>query len=77
MADYAEKECRHGAFSGTFKPGEVKYKCIQYGSGTKLEFSITNQNTRQSFDLKDEHCIDGLRKEIYGCSRGGTSEVAG
>ncbi|KAF5011320.1 hypothetical protein FDECE_2570 [Fusarium decemcellulare] len=77
MAAYVETECRRGAFTGTFKPGEVKYKCIQYGSGVKLEFSITNKNTRESFDLQDDHCIGGLRDEIYGCSRGGISEKSG
>jgi hypothetical protein len=75
MVATVENECRRGAFTGTFGPGEYKYKCIQYGSGSKLEFSIRNQGS-SSFDLNDDDCVKEFRKDID-CGRGGYHDQSG
>ncbi|KAF5676567.1 hypothetical protein FHETE_2063 [Fusarium heterosporum] len=77
MLDYADKECHQGAFTGTFAPGEIKYKCIQYGSGSKLEFSVRNKNDRASLDLGDDDCTKEFRKDVYNCARGGWHDESG
>ncbi|KAF4947486.1 hypothetical protein FSARC_13964 [Fusarium sarcochroum] len=60
---HVEAACRGGVFTGTFKPKERKYLCVRGAENVKYEFSITNQNDHDSFDLLDEHCIDGLSNE--------------
>ena len=79
---HAERACRgydgnQGAFQGEFRPGEVKYACIQYSGTSKFEFSVQNLNTGASFDLGDDDCVLRLENEINGCGRGGESDVAG
>ncbi|KAF5965332.1 hypothetical protein FBULB1_12270 [Fusarium bulbicola] len=68
---HVEAACRGGVFTGVFKPGERKYLCVRAGENLKWEFAITNQNTRDSFDLQNEHCIGGLSNEVRGCDKGG------
>jgi hypothetical protein len=77
MLSVAENECRRGAFTGVFGPGETKYKCVQYGSGSKLEFSVRNLNNQASFDLGDDDCVKEFRKDVYDCSRGGYHDQSG
>ncbi|KAJ4243832.1 hypothetical protein NW762_014710 [Fusarium torreyae] len=72
-----EAACRGGVFKGTFKPKERKYLCVRGGENVKYEFSITNQNDQESFDLRDEHCMDGLSKEVWACDQGGITSTAG
>ncbi|GKU05578.1 hypothetical protein FLAG1_08469 [Fusarium langsethiae] len=77
MLSEAENECRRGAFTGVFQPGMTKYKCVQYGNGVKLEFSVRNGNTNTAFDLGDDDCVKEFRKDIYDCSRGGYHTSSG
>ncbi|KAF5011319.1 hypothetical protein FDECE_2569 [Fusarium decemcellulare] len=74
---HIEAACRGGVFTGTFAPKQRKYLCIKGGENVKWEFAITNQNTHDSFDLNDQHCIDGLSNEVRGCDQGGVNSVAG
>ncbi|KAK2674607.1 hypothetical protein RAB80_009591 [Fusarium oxysporum f. sp. vasinfectum] len=59
---HVEAACRGGVFTGVFKPGQRKYLCVRAGENVKWEFAITNQNTRDSFDLQDEHFNQLLRQ---------------
>ncbi|RYC78478.1 hypothetical protein BFJ63_vAg18647 [Fusarium oxysporum f. sp. narcissi] len=74
---HIEAACRGGVFTGTFAPKQRKYLCIKAGENVKWEFSITNQNDHASFDLQDQHCINGLSNEVRGCDQGGVNSVAG
>ncbi|VZI03019.1 unnamed protein product [Fusarium fujikuroi] len=48
---HVEAACRGGVFTGVFKPGQRKYLCVRVADNLKWEFAITNQDTRDSFDL--------------------------
>ncbi|CCT74628.1 uncharacterized protein FFB20_12095 [Fusarium fujikuroi] len=74
---HVEAACRGGVFTGVFKPGQRKYLCVRVADNLKWEFAITNQDTRDSFDLQDEHGIGGLSNEVRGCDKGGVSSVSG
>ncbi|KAI1874283.1 uncharacterized protein JN550_002862 [Neoarthrinium moseri] len=74
---HIEAACRGGVFTGTFAPNQRKYLCIRAAENVKWEFSVTNQNSRDSFDLQDQHCIDGLSNEVRGCDQGGVTSVSG
>ncbi|KAL4724584.1 hypothetical protein ACLX1H_008026 [Fusarium chlamydosporum] len=77
MVSTVEAACRNGVFRNTFGPGETKYFCSQWGSGSKLEFSIRNQNNGASFNLNPDDCVKEFKRDIEPCDKGGYHTQSG
>jgi len=45
--------------------------------GQRNAFEVQNLNTKDSFDLGDQDCVDRLGAEVRNCLYGGESTVAG
>ncbi|KAL0939196.1 uncharacterized protein CTRU02_205806 [Colletotrichum truncatum] len=73
---------KRGAFQGIFLTNEVKFACVNLQNDIKLEMWVTNENSRQSFDLNDGDCTKEFANLMRDCqengvSQGGQNTVAG
>ncbi|KAK3638751.1 hypothetical protein LTR56_012858 [Elasticomyces elasticus] len=54
-----------------YQPSEHKNLCRYPGNNFGINLEIQNMNTRNGFSMAYGDCVNGLRNEIVGCSRGG------
>lgn len=65
-----------GMFTGNYDPEQTKSMCPRDGNLGYL-FQVQNLNDHEGFDLGDDDCYNRLVDEIFGCSQGGQSTIAG
>ncbi|KAK4175878.1 hypothetical protein QBC36DRAFT_311641 [Triangularia setosa] len=67
---------KKGALQGVFPANGIKGFCYQK-TNIRYGIQIQNLNTRQSFNLDDNHCAEGLQAIVNACQRGGSQTIAG
>ena len=69
---------QNGMFTGGYAPSQTKSMCPRSGPRSLgLVFEVQNLNSQTGFDLGDDDCYTRLTNEIFGCSMGGESRIAG